>query len=56
MTGSEDPEIYHEVIEHNWRLNRSAGREIDLLSAARDYVDTVLEHHSDERTVLPTIN
>ena len=52
----EDPEIYHEVIEHNWRLNRSAGREIDLLSAARDYVDTVLEHHSDERTVLPTIN
>ena len=49
----EDPEIYHQVLEHNWYLNESADGEIDLLSAALSYVDTVLEHQSDERTVLP---
>ncbi len=52
----EDPEIYHEVLEHNWYLNESAGGEIDLLSAAHSYVDTVLEHHPDERTVLPVVD
>lgn len=52
----EDPEIYHEVLEHNWYLNESAGGEIDLLSAAVSYVDTVLADHPDERTVLPVID
>ena len=49
----EDPEIYHEILEHNWYMNEAAGGEIDLIAAALDYVDNVLTHQPDERTVLP---
>ncbi len=49
----EDAEIYHEILEHNWRLNEEAGVDIALDVAANSYVQTVLEHHVDERTVLP---
>ena len=49
----EDAEIYCEILEHNWQLNEEAGVDVALDVAARSYVETVLEHHLDERTVLP---
>ena len=49
----EDAEIYHEILEHNWRLNEEAGVDVALDVAAYSYVQAVLEHHVDERTVLP---
>jgi len=49
----EDAEIYHEILEHNWRLNNEAGADVALDVAAYSYVQAVLEHHVDERTVLP---
>ncbi len=48
----EDPEIYHQILEHNWYLNEQAGEEIPLADAVADYVENVLEHTADERTVL----
>ncbi len=49
----EDAEIYHEILNHNWQLNEEAGVDVALDVAANSYVQAVLEHHLDERTVLP---
>ncbi len=49
----EDAEIFHEILEHNWRLNEEAGGDVALEIATRSYIETDLEDHLDERTVLP---
>jgi len=49
----EPAEIFHEILRHNWRMNDDAGRDVPLTEAARDYGETVLSRHRDERTVLP---
>ena len=45
----EPAQIFHEILEHRWYLSENAGREIDLLDAARSYVETVLMHKPDEK-------
>jgi hypothetical protein len=44
----EPAEVYHEVLEHRWYLSERAGRDVGLLEAARDYVDTILRHKPDD--------
>ena len=48
----EGPEIFHEVLEHRWYLSEQHGREVDIVEAARSYVDNVLRHKPDEHAVL----
>ena len=45
-------EIFHELLEHRWYLSQQAGRDVGLTATVASYVDTVLRHASDERTVL----
>jgi hypothetical protein len=47
----EAPEIYHEVLEHRWYLCEAAARDIGRQEAVVSYVDNVLRHVPDERTV-----
>lgn len=49
----EPAEIFHEVLEHRWYLSEQAGHEVNLLGAARSYLDTVLHERPDERERLP---
>ena len=48
----EAAEVFHEVLEHRWFLAERTGRSTGLVTAAKDYVDTVLRHKPDERAVL----
>jgi hypothetical protein len=50
----EPAEIFHEVLEHRWFLSERSGHDVGIVSAAQDYVDTVLRHKPDERSVLGT--
>jgi uncharacterized protein DUF4032/lipopolysaccharide kinase (Kdo/WaaP) family protein len=44
----EPAEIFHEILVHRWYLSEHAGHEVDLLEAARSYMDTVLKKKPDE--------
>ncbi|WP_203338478.1 DUF4032 domain-containing protein [Nocardioides limicola] len=44
----EPAEVFHEVLEHRWRLSENAGTEVDIFAAARDWVDHVLPHRPEE--------
>jgi len=48
----EAAEVFHEILEHRWYLSQSAGRDVGIMRAARDYVKNVLPQARDERTVL----
>jgi hypothetical protein len=48
----EDAQLYHEILEHCWYLSEQAGRDVGLTVATREYVDRVLRHRPDERSVL----
>jgi hypothetical protein len=46
-------ELYHEILEHRWYLGERLGRDVDLLEAVDDYVDSQLTARTDEQTILP---
>jgi hypothetical protein len=48
----EAAEIFHEILEHRWYLCERAETDISLDEATESYVDDVLRHVPDERTVL----
>lgn len=48
----EAAEIYHEVLDHRWRLSEAAEHDVGPLDAAEDYVRTVLRHKPDELTIV----
>jgi hypothetical protein len=48
----EAAEVFHEILEHRWYLSQSAGRDVGIRRAARDYVKNVLPQARDERMVL----
>ncbi len=48
----EDAEVYHEVLEHGWRLSEEAGHDVALDVVVDSYVREVLEHRADERSLL----
>jgi hypothetical protein len=49
----EPAQVFHEVLEHRWFLSEQAGREIETMEAARDYVRTQLGSKPDEKLALP---
>ncbi len=55
LRGKREPaEIFHEVLDHWHRLSTEEGADIDLLDAAKHYVDRVLRELPEERVVTPT--
>jgi tRNA A-37 threonylcarbamoyl transferase component Bud32 len=45
-------EVFHEVLEHRWLLSEQRGKDVGLEEAVRDYVENVLRHIPDERSVI----
>jgi len=45
-------ELFHELLEHRWYLSQALGRDVGLQAAVDSYVETILPHEEDERTVL----
>ena len=45
-------EVFHEALEHRWFLSQKANEDVGLMPAVEAYVDDVLRHAPDERTVL----
>jgi tRNA A-37 threonylcarbamoyl transferase component Bud32 len=44
----EPAEFFHEVLVHRWYLSERAGREVEIMDAARDYIDTILSARPEE--------
>lgn len=45
-------EIFHEILQHRWFLSEQRGEDTGLQAAIRSYIDNVLRHVPDERTLL----
>lgn len=45
-------EIFHEILSHRWYLSEQQGADVGMDAAVRSYVDDVLRHVPDERTLL----
>jgi hypothetical protein len=52
----DEPEVFHEVLEHRWFLSEKAGRDVGTTAAARDYFTRVLPSVPDSltQTIDPT--
>src|SRR5690625_961922 len=48
----EPAEIFHEVLEHRWFISEQQQRDVPLPEAVQSYVENVLRHRPDERSVL----
>jgi len=49
----EPAEVFHEILEHRWYLNKQFDEELDLFETARDYVDRVLTQKPDTELTPP---
>ncbi len=45
-------EVFHELLDHRWYLSEQHGSDVGLDEAARSYVEEILRHAPDERTLL----
>jgi Domain of unknown function (DUF4032)/Lipopolysaccharide kinase (Kdo/WaaP) family len=45
-------ELFHELLDHRWRLSEETGRDVSLDEAIRSYVETVLRDATDEKAVV----
>jgi hypothetical protein len=45
-------EVFQEILEHRWLLSERRGSDVGLDVAVRGYLDDVLRHAPDERSVL----
>jgi tRNA A-37 threonylcarbamoyl transferase component Bud32 len=45
-------EVFHEILEHRWLMSERSGADVGLQAAVGAYVDDVLRHAHDERSVL----
>ena len=48
----EPAEVFHQLLDHRWYLSQQENRNVPLAEALSSYVDTVLRHRRDERTVV----
>ena len=48
----EPAQIFHEVLDHRWFASERAERDIPLPEAVNSYVETVLRHRPDEKSLL----
>jgi Domain of unknown function (DUF4032)/Lipopolysaccharide kinase (Kdo/WaaP) family len=49
----EPAELFHEILEHRGKLSEQCQRDVPLEEATRSYLEDVLRHVRDERTLLP---
>lgn len=49
----DEPEIFHEVLEHRWLLSEAQGRDVGTTAAMNDYFATILPSVPDELTSGP---
>ena len=53
LRGKREPaELFHEILEHRWFLSEAARRDVGMPAAVASYVDDVLRHRPDEKSVL----
>ena len=45
-------EIFHEILQHRWFLSERRGKDVGMMEAVRSYVEDVLRHVQDARTLL----
>jgi hypothetical protein len=48
----EPAQMFHEMLDHRWFVSREQRRDVPMAEAVRSYVDTVLQHRPDEKSVL----
>jgi Domain of unknown function (DUF4032)/Lipopolysaccharide kinase (Kdo/WaaP) family len=48
----EPAQLFHEILDHRWFISERAGRDVPMAEATRSYVDNVLRHRPDEKSVL----
>ena len=54
LRGRRDPaEVFHEVLDHWHHLSETGAGDVELVDAARSYVDTVLRFEPEERLLAP---
>jgi len=47
----DEPEVFHEILEHRWFLSEAAGRDVGTAAATEDYLARVLPHIPDDLTI-----
>jgi hypothetical protein len=45
-------EVFHEILQHRWFLSERKGKDVGMKEAVRGYVEDVLRHVPDQRTLL----
>ncbi|WP_454040969.1 DUF4032 domain-containing protein [Cellulosimicrobium sp. Marseille-Q8652] len=48
----EPAQLFHEILDHRWFISERAGRDVPLAEATRSYVENVLQHRPDEKSIL----
>lgn len=48
----EPAQLFHEILDHRWFVSERAGYDVPMAEATRSYVETVLQHRPDEKSVL----
>ncbi|MDO4888109.1 MAG: DUF4032 domain-containing protein [Actinomycetaceae bacterium] len=51
----EPAEIFHQFLEHRWYISERAGHDIPMEEAVASFVEAVLRHQRDERSVLGSV-
>jgi Domain of unknown function (DUF4032)/Lipopolysaccharide kinase (Kdo/WaaP) family len=53
LRGKREPaELFHEILEHRWFLSEAARRDVGMPSAVASYIEEVLRHRPDEKSML----
>ena len=53
LRGKREPaELFHEILEHRWFLSEAARRDVGMPAAVASYVEDVLRHRPDEKSML----
>ena len=45
-------EVFHQILDHRWYLSEKTGADVGIHKAVRSYVEDVLRHAPDEKTLL----
>ena len=48
----EPAQLFHEILDHRWFVSERAGRDVPMAEATSSYVENVLRHRPDEKSIL----
>ncbi|WP_166980987.1 DUF4032 domain-containing protein [Paramicrobacterium fandaimingii] len=48
----EPAEVFHQLLEHRWKLSQTEQRDVPLAEALTSYINNVLRHRRDEATII----